>query len=136
MLLSGKAEYDPAPICNMESGNYGSTSQDNQSPAEPRVLHTHLPCQMLPQTIMRQKIVYVMRNPKDQIVSLYHHHQGLKWSPTLSFAEFFHQVINEPHRGKKTTSIKYFFPCVIQGYKNMHRHNKFIFCNIKINFKF
>lgn len=99
MLLSGKAEYNSDPISNMESGNFDSTSCNSSSSTEPRVLHTHLPCQMLPQTILRQKIVYIMRNPKDQIVSLYHHHQGLKRSPTLTFSEFFNQVLNEPHKG-------------------------------------
>lgn len=105
MLISGDTTYNCQPICNLESGNYDFSSSSDTTISAPRVLHTHLPCQMLPHSILCRKMVYIMRNPRDQIVSLYHHHQGLKWSPTLTFEEFFHQVLSNPQKGK--TAIIY-----------------------------
>ena len=95
MLVTGATDYRIDPINNLESGNYSDIAPRNT----PRVLHTHLPHHMLPKSIMDKKIVYVMRDPRDQLVSLYHHHQGLKWSPTVPFKEFFENVLNNPHKG-------------------------------------
>jgi len=41
-----------------------------------RFIKSHLPLSMLPaDLLMRAKVVYVVRNPKDVIVSYYHHHK-------------------------------------------------------------
>lgn len=99
MLVAGRTDYTKGPINNLESGN--CLDPNKVDPATPRVLHTHLPQDMLPKSITQRKIVYVMRDPRDQLVSLYHHHQGLKWSPEMSFKEFFRNVLENPHKGKR-----------------------------------
>lgn len=98
MLVTGVAQYTSDPIHNLESGNYRDLASCDAT--SPRVLQTHLPHDMLPQSITSGKILYVMRDPRDQIVSLYHHHQGLKWSRTMEFPEFFRNVMDNPHKGK------------------------------------
>lgn len=95
MLVSGVTEYLSDPLNNLESGNYGDHSRGCR-----RILHTHLPYDLLPNSILQKKITYVMRDPRDQIVSLYHHHQGLKWSPSLSFKEFFKDVLENANKGE------------------------------------
>lgn len=94
MLVSGTTEYTTDPISNLESGSY----QDSQTD-QFRILHSHLPYDMLPELIKTQKIIYIMRNPLDQIVSLYHHHQGLKWSPCKTFYQFFCDIMENPDKG-------------------------------------
>jgi hypothetical protein len=44
----------------------------------PRVIPTHLPYRLFPETVQEQcgKVVYVMRNPKDVAVSFYHFHRS------------------------------------------------------------
>ncbi|XP_055842434.1 luciferin sulfotransferase-like [Episyrphus balteatus] len=45
----------------------------------PRVIKSHLPISLLPRDIWRKKckIVYVARDPKDAIISFYHHFTGM-----------------------------------------------------------
>lgn len=49
----------------------------------PRLLKTHLPLALLPQTLLDQKVkvVYVARNPKDVAVSFYHFYNMCKVHP-------------------------------------------------------
>lgn len=94
MLITGETEYLLSPINNLESGCFPLSD----SPI-PRVIQTHLPYDMLPDSILSKKIVYVLRNPRDQMVSLYHHHQGLRWTPSLTFQQFFADVIENPGKG-------------------------------------
>ena len=43
---------------------------------KPRIIKTHLPLDLLPQKLLDTcKVVYVGRNPKDMVVSFYHHLQ-------------------------------------------------------------
>ncbi|XP_055154285.1 sulfotransferase 1A1 isoform X2 [Symphalangus syndactylus] len=53
-----------------------------ETPA-PRLLKTHLPLALLPQTLLDQKVkvVYVARNPKDVVVSYYHFYRMAKVHP-------------------------------------------------------
>ncbi|CAL1384856.1 unnamed protein product [Linum trigynum] len=48
----------------------------NSPPGRSRLLHTHLPCSYLPEKVRSSpwgcKLVYVARNPKDTLVSLWH----------------------------------------------------------------
>ncbi|TWW78309.1 Amine sulfotransferase [Takifugu flavidus] len=64
---------------------------------EPRVLYTHLFLELLPHGVKEKqiKVVYVLRNPKDVLVSLYHfaHSWVLMDSPT-SFEVFFKQFMD------------------------------------------
>ncbi|XP_008069833.1 sulfotransferase 1A1-like [Carlito syrichta] len=49
----------------------------------PRLIKTHLPLALLPQTVLEQKVkvVYVARNPKDVAVSYYHFYRMAKIHP-------------------------------------------------------
>ena len=51
-----------------------------QALLSPRVIPTHVPCRLYPQTVLERhcKRVYVVRNPKDVAVSFYHHHRSHK----------------------------------------------------------
>uniref|UniRef100_A0A0D9WNX0 Sulfotransferase n=1 Tax=Leersia perrieri TaxID=77586 RepID=A0A0D9WNX0_9ORYZ len=57
----------------------------------PRLINTHMPLAMLPTTTTTRgggcKIVYVCREPKDMVVSMWHYTKRLM--PTVSFAETF-----------------------------------------------
>ncbi|XP_008777575.2 flavonol sulfotransferase-like [Phoenix dactylifera] len=46
----------------------------------PRILNTHLPCSLLPHTIksLDCKVIYVCRDPKDVLVSLWYFNNGLR----------------------------------------------------------
>lgn len=53
--------------------------EDLDQMKSPRVLNTHFPFRMLPTQSKEKKtkIVLVLRNPKDLVVSLYYHHTGM-----------------------------------------------------------
>ena len=47
---------------------------DNMPRDEPRIIKTHLPFELLPPNLLeRAKVVFVSRNPKDALLSWYHH---------------------------------------------------------------
>lgn len=107
MLLSGSTEYKPSlPLPNLESGSYTTSTThsmaDNQSY---RLLHSHLPLDHLPSSLLQQKIVYVLRDPRDQMVSLYHHIQAFKWSKHKTFEQFFYECMENPDKGIGTYHI-------------------------------
>ncbi|XP_037072597.1 sulfotransferase 1C4-like [Pollicipes pollicipes] len=62
-----------------------------RSYAPPRFIKSHMPFSMLPPKLLDTcKVVYVARNPKDALVSYYHHHKLIKMLDFEgSFAEFF-----------------------------------------------
>jgi len=60
----------------------------------PRVIKSHLPFYLLPPRLVDTcKVVYVARNPKDVIVSYFHHHKLIKLHHTTTdiekFADYF-----------------------------------------------
>merc|ERR1740128_1066230 len=62
--------------------------------SSPRILKTHLPLHLLPPGLVDTcKVVYVARNPKDVIVSYFHHHKLIKLHHTTTdiekFADYF-----------------------------------------------
>ncbi|XP_059212906.1 amine sulfotransferase-like [Centropristis striata] len=64
---------------------------------DPRVYRTHLPTNMLPHGVKtkRIKVVYVMRNPKDVLVSLYHFaHSWVLLETPKSFEDFFQDFLD------------------------------------------
>jgi hypothetical protein len=68
----------------------------NKKP-DPRILHTHLPFSYLPakHTENEYNIVFMLRNPKDREVSLFHFGLGKsKKTPVdLPWSEYFEQVV-------------------------------------------
>ncbi|XP_019114514.2 amine sulfotransferase [Larimichthys crocea] len=64
---------------------------------DPRIFGSHLPPDMLPKgvTDKRVKVVYVWRNPKDVLVSLYHFAQSwVMLDSPKSFGDFFQQFLD------------------------------------------
>ncbi|KAJ4450639.1 hypothetical protein ANN_02068 [Periplaneta americana] len=57
----------------------GDTIQDVEILTSPRCIKSHLPLRLLPKQmwIIKPKIIYVARDPKDVVVSWYHHHRLL-----------------------------------------------------------
>ncbi|KAG8079797.1 hypothetical protein GUJ93_ZPchr0007g3067 [Zizania palustris] len=61
----------------------------------PRLVHTHTPYALLPDTVTTGdgcKVVYICRDPKDMVVSMYHYLRRLH--PDLSLADTFHSVLD------------------------------------------
>ncbi|XP_074501449.1 amine sulfotransferase-like [Sebastes fasciatus] len=64
---------------------------------DPRIFGSHLPPDMLPQGVKAKqlKVVYVWRNPKDILVSLYHFaHSFVMLETPQSFDDFFQQFLD------------------------------------------
>ncbi|XP_074864951.1 sulfotransferase 2B1-like isoform X2 [Carettochelys insculpta] len=62
-----------------------------QETGRPRLITTHLPCQVLTPALQKAKakVIYVARNPKDVAVSFYHFHKMAKFLPDPgSFEDF------------------------------------------------
>eukprot|EP00933_Yihiella_yeosuensis_P029363 TRINITY_DN23014_c0_g2_i1.p1 TRINITY_DN23014_c0_g2~~TRINITY_DN23014_c0_g2_i1.p1 ORF type:complete len:256 (+),score=37.58 TRINITY_DN23014_c0_g2_i1:379-1146(+) len=82
-LFGAEADYDAHAIF-LEGSIASSPSyvHHQEKLPEPRVLKTHVPADMHPglvqgsETILKEhgKVIYVVRNPKDALVSLRHHH--------------------------------------------------------------
>ncbi|PAA54569.1 hypothetical protein BOX15_Mlig031048g3 [Macrostomum lignano] len=75
-LLTGQAEVRPQPkeLAMVEAADL----EDLDKIPSPRVLNCHMRCSILPQRLVAgNKIIYVVRNPKDTAVSLYHHVAGI-----------------------------------------------------------
>ncbi|XP_059201278.1 amine sulfotransferase-like [Centropristis striata] len=80
--------------CPMLEGDTSSSCRRERP--DPRLCRTHLPPYMLPHGVQTKgaKVVYVMRNPKDVLVSYYHFSQGLSlMEPPKSFDHFFQDFV-------------------------------------------
>ncbi|XP_069395138.1 amine sulfotransferase-like [Paralichthys olivaceus] len=74
-----------------------SADDPNRERPDPRIFGTHLPPDMLPLAVKEQqiKLIYVWRNPKDILVSLYHFAQSWVLLETpKSFEDFFQQFLD------------------------------------------
>ena len=78
MLLKGKAEREQSQkiMLMMEAVSLS----DMEAMPSPRILNTHLPLQFLPQQMKekKNKMLVIMRNPKDVLVSGYYHAKSEK----------------------------------------------------------
>ncbi|KAK3605554.1 hypothetical protein CHS0354_013195 [Potamilus streckersoni] len=78
MLRKGKAEYNTKI---KETAMLEFLSKDQIEALEsPRILNTHFPLHMLPKDLLekKRKIIQVMRNPKDIVVSMYNHSKSMR----------------------------------------------------------
>ncbi|KAH9492178.1 Sulfotransferase 1C4 [Bulinus truncatus] len=96
MLMEGSADMSNLPdekICFVDSRNM----QTFVSRPSPRLLATHVPFRHLPRQVLEKKIkiIHLDRNPKDTLVSMYHHLNKTK--PPLNypgtFEHFFHLIL-------------------------------------------
>lgn len=89
MLTHRKAEYNKSTktISMLE---YNDPRDFDKHPS-PRIMNTHLPFHHLPDDVRdkRLKVVFVQRNPKDVLVSHYHHAKRNPQPYPGNFNEFF-----------------------------------------------
>lgn len=91
MLTRGKPEYDPLPKeSSMLEFHYPEEFEEMTSP---RVLNTHLWYKHLPKKAIEKssKVIFIQRNPKDVIVSYYHHKKAFYSNYPYTFEQFIHQ---------------------------------------------
>jgi len=77
--------------------------------ASPRVIKSHLPLYLLPPKLVDTcKVVYVARNPKDVIVSFYHHHRLIPLHDYHGdFEEFANYFLNDESKTTKSFPLKH-----------------------------
>lgn len=85
----------------------------------PRFVNTHMPLAMLPQQLLdRCKVIYLARNPKDVLVSYYHHHKlFLPYGWEGTFQDFFDLFLSN-----KLIQMS-FFPHVHEAWEKRHHPN-------------
>lgn len=78
MLLNKTTELSPLHKVFMMLANVPEDKLETFP--SPRILNTHFPFRMLPEQMKEKKtkIILLLRNPKDTVVSFYHHHRGVK----------------------------------------------------------
>ena len=79
MLLNGSEQLSPS----MKENSFFEAVSDIDTMTDltdPRLLHCHLPIRFLPEKHLKnkKKLIHVIRNPKDVLVSWFHHIQGDK----------------------------------------------------------
>eukprot|EP00091_Calanus_sinicus_P011180 TRINITY_DN25397_c0_g1_i1.p1 TRINITY_DN25397_c0_g1~~TRINITY_DN25397_c0_g1_i1.p1 ORF type:complete len:318 (-),score=121.60 TRINITY_DN25397_c0_g1_i1:101-1030(-) len=78
----------------LKSGSHGDApgfvDKAEQKVGEQRLIKSHLPIGLLPPDLLQKcKVIYVARNPKDVVVSYYHHHKLTKSvDQDLQFSDF------------------------------------------------
>ena len=78
----------------LQSGSHGDApgfiEKAEKQLGQQRMIKTHLPIGLLPPALLEKcKVIYVARNPKDVVVSYYHHHKLTKSvDPDLEFSDF------------------------------------------------
>ena len=74
MLLAGKTAYSGTPMCPEHQD-----LEDIKAMKSPRILLFHTHYELLPKQVKEKKpkIVYIVRNPKDVLTSLWHYNNNL-----------------------------------------------------------
>ncbi|KAK7076218.1 hypothetical protein SK128_005423 [Halocaridina rubra] len=89
MLLQSKKLRPPTPdhplmvgfqkMCPGKDPQDGVFLQLSEAAPEPRTIKSHLPLALLPPDLTKEaKVIYVARNPKDVVISFYHHSRMFK----------------------------------------------------------
>ena len=97
MLTSGKLEF--SKDCVTDSHIDLEDSESFEKKPDPRILHTHLPYTYIPDKHKDNgyKIVYIVRNPKDRHVSLFHFALGYDPYPLdLSWSDYIENITMDP----------------------------------------
>ena len=78
MLINGKAETIPKSKAKQMLEHERPENFD--AIPSPRILNSHLSFRFLPEQLLQKecKIIHIVRNPKDVLVSLYNHNIGVK----------------------------------------------------------
>ncbi|XP_046548124.1 sulfotransferase 1B1-like [Haliotis rubra] len=106
MLLQGKAETIPHWKSKVMV-EFQPQEVIDAFPGSPRVLNTHVRYNQLPAEAREKKcrIIFVLRNPKDVVVSSFNHHKGFK-----------------NHYGNYNGSFKDYLPFYLAGKINQHHY--------------
>ena len=94
MLVAGKAEHDTRSKENAMI-EFNETADMDFIPS-PRVLNSHLFLRQLSSEIVekRSRVVHVIRNPKDLVVSFYFHMKQLRMFQDNGFEDFALKFLN------------------------------------------
>ena len=78
MLINGKAETIPKSKSKQMLEHERPETLDVIT--SPRILNSHLSFRFLPEQLLQKRcrIIHIVRNPKDAVVSLYNHDVGVK----------------------------------------------------------
>ncbi|XP_063845347.1 sulfotransferase 1A1-like [Scylla paramamosain] len=84
-------------LCSGKDMSEGMMLQVTEAAPDPRTIKTHLPLSLLPPSLLETcKVVCVVRNPKDMLVSYFKHCQ---WTKLMDFRgsleEFFQYFVND-----------------------------------------
>jgi hypothetical protein len=95
MILKGKAEYEKRPkeVYMLEFQPVEKLSEEKR----PRIFNTHLFPNEVPTASLegKGKSLFLVRNPKDVVVSYYHHLRNMKIADSpISWNDYMHLVIN------------------------------------------
>ncbi|NXG13456.1 ST1D1 Sulfotransferase, partial [Grallaria varia] len=85
------AIYNRVPFLEVKVPRIPSGVEQLENTPSPRLVKTHLPVQLLPQSFWEKdcKIIYMARNPKDVVISYYYFYQMAKIHPDPgTLAEF------------------------------------------------
>ena len=81
-------------FCNNSA--FGSSRVNVDEMASPRAFMSHLPYDKMPcglPSTTPGKYIYVVRNPKDVVVSFFHYERGMPFSPLYEWDEFFEKFM-------------------------------------------
>ncbi|KAH9503941.1 Sulfotransferase cytosolic 1B member 1 [Bulinus truncatus] len=89
MLLNQTIDYEGRCKEQVMLESPGGLTRSEQE-VSPRIINSHLVFAHLPQEIKtkKTKTIHVIRNPKDTVVSMFHHHKSVFIDSEFTFSEF------------------------------------------------